>query len=437
MSEEESSGESRSNDGREMMALAKRLQPICRSITGNGVRETLDILRERIPLLVREVESGTQVFDWEIPNEWNIRDAWVKDPKGTKVIDLKVSNLHILNYSEAVHAKMSLAELKKRLYSLPDQPDAIPYRTSYYKKTWGFCLKHSVLEALEDGEYEVFIDATLEKGSLSYGEFFVEGESEDEVLVSTHCCHPTLANDNLSGLCLATFLAQRISSAPKPKLSYRFLFLPGTIGSIAWLALNRDRAHRIKHGLVAACVGDRGHLTYKRSRQESALVDRATEHYLRTSGSPFEIMDFSPYGYDERQYCSPGFNLAVGSLTRTPHGKFAEYHTSLDDLDFIDTDSLQDSLDAYEGIFEILENDTKYLNTKPFCEPQLGKLGLYSTTGGQQHTKAFQLALLWVLNASDGTQSLLEIAVRSQTRFSVILKAARALRYVGLLELVE
>jgi aminopeptidase-like protein len=297
--------------GREMHALAGELYPLCRSITGDGVRSTLQRLAQDIPLTVREVPSGTQVFDWTVPEEWNIREAWIKDPHGRVVVSFANQNLHVVGYSTPVRGKMPLSELKLRLFSLPDQPDLIPYRTSYYKKSWGFCLPHRDLERLEDGEYEVCIDSNLRNGSLTYGECFISGATDEEVLVSCHTCHPSLANDNLAGIAVAVALARQLASCPQ-RLSYRFLFIPGTIGSIAWLALNEAGIHRIQHGLVLTCAGDAGPITYKKSRRGNAIIDRAMQHVLRTSGAEHRVVDFHPYGYDERQYCSPGINLPVG-----------------------------------------------------------------------------------------------------------------------------
>jgi aminopeptidase-like protein len=418
--------------GQEMHALMASLYPICRSITGDGFRASLRILQQHIPLEIHEVPTGTQVFDWIVPNEWNIRDAYICDPHGNKVVDFKQSSLHILQYSQPMHCRMPLAELKKHLFSIPEQPDWIPYRTSYYKENWGFCLPHSVLETLPEGEYEVCIDASLEPGSLTYGEYMLQGESEDEVLISCHSCHPSLCNDNLSGMALAIFLAKWVSQV-KRHYTYRFLFIPGTIGSITWLALHQQEAQRIRHGLVVACVGDSGNLVYKKSRQGNAEIDQAVLQVLKDSGVEYRILDFIPYGYDERQYCSPGFNLPVGSLTRTPHGEFPEYHTSGDNLDFVRPHALADSLSKYKQVLELLEANQVYVNTNPFCEPQLGKRGLYSLIGGRKGTEQIEMAVLWVLNYSDNEHSLLDIARISAMPFSTIREAAHALLEKGLL----
>jgi len=409
-----------------MYSLIAELYPICRSITGDGYRQTMGILQRHVPLVVHEVPTGTKVFDWVVPKEWNIRDAYVKNSKGEKVIDFQKSNLHILNYSTPVHRTFSLKDLKEHLFTLPDRPDWIPYKTSYYKENWGFCLSHNVLIHLEEGDYEVVIDSTLKDGSLSYGELYLQGESTEEILISCHACHPSLANDNLSGLSLATYLAKRIGSVPH-RYSYRFVFIPGTIGAITWLAMNEEKTSKIKHGLVLSGIGDRGNVSYKKSRRDMAEIDLVACHVLQHSGAAYEISDFSPYGYDERQYCSPGFNLPVGRLSRTPYGRYPEYHTSADDLGFVRPESLGDSFDKVLAILSILENNRTYINLSPKCEPQLGKRGLYSSIGEDE------LAMLWVLNFSDGSHSLLDITERSGLEFNSLQGAAHVLSEHGLI----
>lgn len=417
-----------------MYDLIVDLFPIGRSITGEGYRESLDILQKYIPLEIKEVPTGQKVFDWTVPREWNISDAYVKNSKGEKVIDYQVSNLHVVNYSIPVNKTMQLSELKEHLFTLPEYPDWIPYRTSYYNEVWGFCLSHNQFLELEDGEYEVVIDSTLEDGFLTYGEYFLSGSKTDEVLLSCHACHPSLCNDNLSGVALVTFLAKEISRLSF-KYSYRFLFTPATIGSITWLALNEPNVSRIKHGLTVACVGDAGHPTYKKTRLGDSEIDRAAIHTLEHSQDEYKILDFSPYGYDERQFCSPGFNLPVGSLMRSPNGDFPEYHTSADDLSFVQAKYLADSFKIYLSIIRILESNEKFLNKNPKCEPQLGKRGLYRSLGGPD-VESLSLALLWVLNLSDGENSLLEIADRSGLPFELIQSAAERLVEHDLLEVL-
>jgi aminopeptidase-like protein len=412
--------------GAELQGLIAELYPICRSITGDGLRQTLLRLGRELPLEVREVRSGTQLFDWTVPREWNIVDAYVKDPAGRRVIDFRASNLHVLNYSIPVRTRLSLSELRKRLSTVPEHPDWIPYRTSYYREDWGFCLSQATLDALEEGDYEVCIDSTLVDGSLSYGEVYIAGETSDEVLISAHACHPSLCNDNLSGVAVAALLARTIDAQPR-RLSYRFLFAPGTIGAIAWLFANQAGASRIKHGLVLACVGDRGRVTYKRSRSGGADIDRAVMHVLRESGDDYELLDFSPVGYDERQYGSPGFDLPVGCFMRTPPGWFPEYHTSADDLEFVDAESLADSFDKLLAALSIVDRDGTYVNLNPMCEPQLGRRGLYRAIGGKKEDSTSEEALLWVLNLSDSCHTLLDIAERSGLAFGTIRAAADTL----------
>ena len=421
--------------GQELHSFAADLYPICRSITGEGIRRTLALIQERIPLRTFEVPTGTPVFDWTVPKEWNIRDAYIADSSGKRIVDFQQCNLHVMNYSVPVHATMPLGELRPHLFTIPEHPDWIPYRTSYYKEDWGFCLSHRQLLALEDTEYDVCIDSTLEDGHMTYGECYLAGSSLDEVLISCHACHPSLANDNLSGLAVGTFLAQLLSEK-SVRYSYRFLFIPGTIGAIAWLARNRQTAGRIRHGLVLTCIGDAGGFHYKQSRRGNAEIDRAAAHVLTHYTESPKILEFSPYGYDERQYCSPGFNLAVGCLMRSVWGSFPEYHTSADNLDFIRPLQLAGSLRVCVAILDVLENNRYYCNLKPFCEPQLGRRNLYRSTGDDA-TGTETNARLWVLNLSDGKHSLLEIAERSGISFSVISDAATLLCQNGLLSVVR
>jgi len=414
-------------EGQAMYRLISQLYPICRSITGDGLRQTLRILQAHIPLELREVPTGTRVFDWTVPKEWNIRDAYVKNSGGERVIDFQKSNLHVVNYSVPVHERLTLAALKEHLFTLPAYPDWIPYRTSYYKESWGFCLSERQLSSLKDGEYEVCIDATLEDGHLTYGEFFLQGETRDEVLISSHACHPSLCNDNLSGVALAVSIARLLESSSR-RYSYRFLFIPGTIGAITWLARNEEKIPNIKHGLVLTGVGDAGPLHYKKSRKGTAEIDRVAAHVFQHSGKPCQLLGFSPYGYDERQYCSPGINLSVGRFSRTPHGTFPEYHTSADNLDFVHPDKLGEAFAVCLEMLSILENNATFVNLNPKCEPQLGKRGLYRMIGGQAHAGVSEMAMLWVLNQSDGKNSLLDIAERSEIQFDVIQRAAHVLQ---------
>jgi aminopeptidase-like protein len=419
--------------GEELYKLVAELYPICRSITGDGVRRTLEIIDREIGLEVHEVPTGTQVLDWTVPREWNVRDAWVADPSGERVIDFQASNLHLVSYSVPVRTTIGLAELKQHLFTLPDHPDWVPYRTSYYAERWGFCASQRLVDRLPDGDYEVCVDTTLADGHLTYGEHLVEGETTDEVLVSCHVCHPSLANDNLSGIAVATRLASLLDQGPRPRYSYRFLFIPGTIGSITWLARNEDRVDRIRHGLVLSGVGDPGGFTWKRSRRGDAEIDQAVAHVLGRSGRAHQVVDFSPYGYDERQYCSPGFDLPVGRLSRTPFATYPEYHTSADDLDLVGPAQLQESLEVCWEVVGVLEGNRRYENLSPKGEPQLGRRGLYGQIGGRSDAEERQMAMLWVLNLSDGDMSLLDVADRSGLAFALVADVAAALEQAGLL----
>ena len=418
--------------GEKIFALAAEIYPICRSITGRGVRATLRAIGAHIKLEVHEVPTGTAVFDWVIPREWNIRDAYIKNERGEKVLDFAQSNLHVMSYSVPVQQRISLAQLKQHVYTLPDQPDLIPYRTSYYAEDWAFCMPHRLLESLRDETYEVFIDSSLTDGYLTYGEYLHQGETKDEFLLSAHVCHPSLANDNCSGVALLTHLAKRMAGL-RTRYSYRFLFAPGTIGAITWLARNEEHSQRIKHGLIISMVGDGGGPTYKKSRRGSTTIDRAVVHTIRHSGLTPTVLDFSPYGYDERQYCSPGFNLPVGLFQRSKFGEIPQYHTSADNLDFIAPNHLALSYRLIAETLDVVENDAVYCSTMPKCEPQLGRRGLYGMVGGDKNAAAANMAMLWILNLSDGMHSLLDIAERANLPFAVIRRTAQLLQDNGLL----
>jgi len=419
--------------GEQMHALVSELYPICRSITGDGVRATLAALARRIPLAMTEVPSGTPVLDWTVPAEWNVRDAYVADASGARVIDFRRSNLHLVNYSTPVRARLSLAALRPHLHTLPDHPDWIPYRTSYYEERWGFCLTQRQLDALPDGEYDVCVDSTLAPGHLTYGELVLPGEIEDEILISTHVCHPSLADDNLAGIAVSVALAERLAAAGPRRHTLRFLYAPGTIGAITWLARNRERAGRIKAGLTLTCLGDAHPFTYKRTVAGDAEVDRAAAHVLARAGYPHQLIDFFPYGYDERQFGSPGFRLPVGSLMRGRHGQFPEYHTSADNLSFVSAERLAESLRVVGEIVDLLDRNRRYRNLQPYGEPQLGRRGLYRAVGGTD-IPDLQFAMLWVLNLSDGGPSLLDIAERAKLPFASVSATADLLTAHGLLQ---
>ena len=414
--------------GQRLYEFAARLYPICRSITGAGVRETLALIRARVPLVVHEVPSGTRVYDWEIPPEWNVEDAALIDAHGRRVVDFQAHNLHLVSYSEPVQTSLSLEELSARLHVLPEHPDWIPYRTSYYHRSWGFCMRARDRATLRAGRYRIEIKSSLAPGSLTYGELAIAGRTRDEVLFFTHVCHPSLANDNTSGMSVATALAEWIAREPR-RFTYRFVFAPGTIGSLTWLKRNESRLPRVRHALVLALLGDPGALTYKRSRSEASEIDEIVPHVLAGEGA---VIPFSPYGYDERQLCSPGFDLPAGRLTRSVNGGYPQYHTSADDLSLITPAALQGSLEVCQRIVEVIESNQRYLNLKPEGEPRLGARGLYGALGGSQPA-AHQYAMLWVLNQSDGTRSLLDIARRSGLPFATLREAARALEAAELL----
>ncbi len=401
------------------------LYPICRSITGDGVRRTLDMVQTWTPLERTELATGTPLFDWEVPREWNIRDAYIKDASGRRLVDFRAHTLHVVSYSVPVHCTLSLEQLQPHLHSLPDRPDWIPYRTSYYRENWGFCLAHRERERLGPGPYEVRIDADLAPGHLSYAEAIVPGVSQDEAIVYTHVCHPSLANDNLTGIAVAAALARQLRQAG-PRMSWRFVFGPGTIGSLAWLTRNEERLARIRGGLVIGLLGDQGPLTYKRSRRGDSATDRAVSHVLGASGAGFKQVDFEPYGYDERQFCSPGFDLPIGRLTRSANGRYPEYHTSADDLSIVSTERLAESIRVLARSIEVIDGNRRLINLSPKGEPRLGKRGLYGDLGGTAPGQ-FEHALLWVLSLSDGDHDLLEITERSGLDFDLIVRAGEAL----------
>jgi len=422
-------------EGYRLKASMAELYPWPRSITGDGLRRTLDWIGDRLPGFVRrEVLTGTAVLDWEIPREWTVRQAWIDGPDGDRVVDFAAHNLHLLGYSVPFQGTLPRAELDEHLHSLPEHPAWIPYRTSYYRESWGFCLPHATRSALPDGQYTVRVDTELAPGALSYGELLLPGNDAREIVFSCHVCHPSLANDNLSSLVVAVALARLLGALPARRWTYRFVFVPGTIGAITWLAEHPDAAHRVAAGLVLANLGHADGFTYQRTEAEDAWIDRVLELRAATASEAYELRPFSPFGYDERQYASPGFRLPVGRLTRTPHGEYPEYHTSADDLSLIRPDRLGRSLAELLEIVEILEGDGVYRNLSPRGEPQLGRRDLYRSIGGGSDGRERELALLWVLNQSDGARSLLDVARRAGIPFRRIREAAEALAAAELLE---
>jgi aminopeptidase-like protein len=405
------------------MSLVRTLYPVARSLTGDGVRKTLGEIARFIPVSIEEVPTGVAVLDWRIPKEWNIRGATIRSLSGETVIDFAESNLHVVGYSRPVNAIVSREELARHIHTLPDQPDAIPYRTGYYADDWGFCVQDTRWREMQDEAYVVEIDSDLEPGQLTYGELLVPGLTDDEILISVHICHPSLANDNLSGIAVATALARRLLGTPG-RLAVRFVFVPATIGAITWLARNEATLGRIKHGLVLTCLGDAGGFHYKATRR-GAEIDDVVGHVLAQSPTPSALLPFSPYGYDERQYCSPGFDLPVGCLMRSVHGQFPEYHTSLDDCAFVSGTALDESLEIVTEIIDVLQRNIVFERLDGRGEPQLGERGLYRAIAGQKEAGgASQMDLLWFLNLADGHHSLLDIAERADTSFARIEAAA-------------
>lgn len=413
-----------------------RLFPICRSLTGNGNRETLSILSELVDLEIHEVSSGTECFDWTVPPEWNVREAWIKNSDGVKIVDFAVLNIHLLGYSEPFNGTLSLTELKQHLYSLPEQPDLVPYLTSYYKRRWGFCITDNLLNSLKEDNYHVYIDSDFnEKGSMTLGEAFIKGYSDKEIFYSTYICHPSLANNELSGPLVTAFLYNELKKRNDLKYSYRFVFVPETIGSISYLAMKgKHLKEKMLAGFVVTCTGDDGIFTYLRSRQHTSLADRASELVLKETETEFNVHDFSPCGSDERQYCSPGFNLPVGSLMRTMYGKYKEYHTSADNKDIMSFSAMQKAVEKHLQIIDVIENNHVYLNKFPFGEPQLGKRGLYPNLGSQKKSTEYIEAMLWLLNLSDGTNDLISIANKSGFSFSLLSQIASELSQHDVLE---
>jgi len=389
-----------------------RLWPICRSITGNGLRQSIDILQEMIPLVKHEIPSGTQVFDWNIPKEWNIRNAYIVCPDGRQIARFKDHNLHVVNYSVPVNKKISWEELQPHLHHIPEMPDAIPYITSYYKENWGFCITHNEWKTLpREGEYQVVIESTLQPGHLTWAECVLPGETDEEVLFSTYLCHPSMANNELSGPLAQAFLYQKLVAIPNRRYTYRFLFAPETIGVIAFLAERGELLKRnLQAGYVLTCCGDAGALTYKRSKHRTSLADRAAGHILAHHYPNHSILEFAVGGSDERQYCSPGFNLPVGSLMRTPYQRYREYHTSLDNKEFISFSALAETVEAYTNICLLLEANRKYVNQVSFCEPQLGKRGLYPSSVDPLFNREETHRLLHFLSFADGEKDLIDIA---------------------------
>lgn len=422
--------------GAELYRLVERLFPIARSLTGDGVRETLDVLEREfgVELERSEIASGTPLYDWVVPREWRLREAHITRVGGERVVDVADSNLHIVGYSTPVSARMSREDLDAHLHSLPDQPDLVPYRTAYHADTWGFCIADRVRREMSDEEYDVHIDAELVDGAMSLAEARVEGRSPREVLLSCNTCHPSLANDGVSGIALTALLARELAKT-SPRLTHRFLFSPGTVGPLAWLAQNEPGLERVAHGLVVSCVGDDGPVTYKRSRRADSATDRVAVEILASLDVEHRLEPFVPWGGDERQFCSPGFDLPVGCLSRTPHGAYPEYHTSADDLELVTPGALAQSWDVYRAMLYAFDVNVTYVSQNPKGEPQLGRRGLYRSVSAGLPTGAQELerARLWVLSLSDGRHDLAAIAERSELPWDAIVAAARELETAELI----
>lgn len=418
--------------GARIHAMATELFPVCRSLAGPGLRTTLDMIEKRIALKRIETPSGAPAHDWSTPREWRVREAWIRDPAGRTLLDFSDCNLHVLNYSAPIRGRMSLASLRPHIFTLPEQPDLIPYRTSYYEERWGFCMRHADFERLPvEGAYEICIDSEHVTGAMSHGEHLIRGRTEREFVLTAHICHPSLANDNCSGIAVLAELARTLAGRDL-HWSYRFIFAPATIGALAWLARNPATVDRIDHGLVVSCLGDGGGPNYKRSRRGDAPIDRAMAHVMAGAGPSAATRDFTPEGYDERQFCSPGYDLPFGLFQRSVHATFPEYHTSADNLDFIRPEHLAASHDMIIEAIEIIEADHRPVSLSPMGEPQLGRRGLYGQVGGGAQTVDID-AIRWVLNLADGRHSLLDIAERSGLRFHAVAAAVERLQDVGLL----
>ena len=420
-----------------MYSWATDLFPICRSLSGPGVRETLQYIQKLIPdLKICSVQSGTQTFDWIVPDEWTIRDAFVDDSVGNRLINFKKNNLHLVGYSEPVDLWLTLEELKQHLHSLPDQPNAIPYVTSYYSRNWGFCLTHEQLQSLVPGMYHVVIDAELKRGVLNYGELIIRGDSDKEVLLSTYICHPSMANNELSGIVVTIALSQWLKTLKDRKYTYRIVFIPETIGSIVYLSQNIEYLKKmVIAGFNITCVGDDRCFSYLPSRNGNTLSDSVALHVLKHTDPDFNRYTWLDRGSDERQYCAPGVDLPIATIMRSKYSEYPEYHTSLDDLDFVTTEGLQGGFKALRNSIQIIENNV-YLKTTVFGEPQLGKRGLYPTLSTKESGKQVR-KMMNLLSYCDGVNSLLEIAELINEPFWKVLVLADRLIEQNLLKKLE
>jgi len=410
-----------------------RLWPIPRSITGPGYEKSLEILSEVVPFERIEFCTGDKVLDWTIPNEWHPRKAYIIDPNGEKIADFSKNNLHLVGYSTPYKGILPLSELKKKINTLPDQPTAIPYITSYYSKAWGFCMSFEEYNELPEGDYEVLIDTELKKGKLTVGEAVLEGSSNKEILISSYLCHPSMANNELSGPLVLSFLYEAIASLNFRKYTYRFVIVPETIGSIAYLSIRgNDLKKNLLAGYQITCIGDNGQLTYKKSRDGNTLADRSAMQVMHEINNK-NIIPFNPaFGSDERQYCSPGFNLPVGSLMRTMYTKYPEYHTSLDNKDLMDFKGMEETVGILASIIENIEVNSVWRNKYPYGEPQLGKRNLFRSLSDKTRDED-EMAMWWLLNYSDGSNDLLSIANLSGHSMETLARVAAKLNEAGIL----
>lgn len=420
--------------GQDMYRLCEKLFPYCRSITGDGVRRTLRDLQELCPEMeIHEVPSGTQVFDWTVPKEWSIRDAWIKDSKGNKVLDFHQNNLHVLGYSLPMDRKMSLEDLLSLIYTQPDQPDAIPYVTSYYKERSGFCMSQQAKDALVDDTYHAFIDSELKDGSLTYGEIVIPGESDEEIFLSTYTCHPSMANNELSGPAVSIYLAKWLQSLPKRRYTYRLIYIPETIGSITYLSKNITHLKRhVVAGYNISCVGDDRTFSYIPSRSGNTLADRAAKNVLHFHYPEYKAYSFLDRGSDERQYNAPGVDLPVACICRSKYGEYPEYHTSKDNLELISPSGLQGAYEVYRQCIEALEENCVY-QVQCLCEPQLGKRGLYPTIS-QKGSYDDVNAMVDFIAYADGKNDLIEISNIIDVPVRRLVDIAARLRENGLIK---
>jgi aminopeptidase-like protein len=425
------------NVGDELHALARRLWPLNRSLTGDGVRETLAILAEQLPgFEIHEVPTGTACFDWTVPREWRVREAWVANEAGEKIIDFADNNLYLVGYSTPVDRVMPLEELQEHLYSLPENPAAIPYITSYYRERWGFCLSQNQRDTLETGSYQVCVDSELLDGSLSYGELRLPGKTDREILLSTYVCHPSMGNNELSGPVVTAAIARWLIGLPRRRYSYRIVFIPETIGSIAYLSRHwREMQAHTDAGYVLTCIGDDRAYSYLESRRGDTLADRAALHVMCHKVARFDRYSFLDRGSDERQYCSPGIDLPVGSIMRSKYGTYPEYHTSLDDLSLITPSGLQGGFDVVKETLVLLEANYTY-RTAVLGEPQLGKRGLYPTLSTRD-TKQQVAAMMDLIAYADGSQDLIAIAEKIGVYAGDLVSIADRLSAEGVLKIVE